>query len=131
MERLNTLVLMLLLTTSFSMAQSDEKKNVRLLAKGESRILSAKSIVKDEESFNGNSENHANSHQLHPVSAEISGVSSDTLLLNKVSELELDYDGSYKSPSLKVEDLPLVMSSEVRKTMGVVLPPFLYFKQRF
>lgn len=38
---------------------------------------------------------------------------------------------SYDSPSLKAEDLPLVMSSPDRKTVSVVLPPFLYFKTQF
>ena len=38
---------------------------------------------------------------------------------------------TYESPSLNVEDLPLVMSSADRKTVSIVLPPFLYFKQQF
>lgn len=52
MKRLSTLVLMLLLTTSFSYTQSNEKKDVKLLAKDEIRISSAKTIVKDDESLN-------------------------------------------------------------------------------
>jgi hypothetical protein len=122
---------MLLLTTSFSIAQSNEKRDVRLLAKGEIRISSAESIVKGGESINGNSENHAYSHQLDPVSTEIGKGTNNIFLLNKVPALEMDYDRSYKSPSLKAEDLPLVISSEGRKTMSVVLPPFLYFKLQF
>lgn len=38
---------------------------------------------------------------------------------------------SYDSPSLRAEDLPLVMSSPDRKTVSVVVPPFLYFKTQF
>jgi len=49
------------------------------------------------------------------------------------NELTLGKDTvlSYDSPSLKAEDLPLVMSSPDRKTVSVVLPPFLYFKTQF
>ncbi len=45
--------------------------------------------------------------------------------------LEKNPDLSYNSPSLKAEDLPLVISSADSKTISVVLPPFLYFKTQF
>ncbi len=38
---------------------------------------------------------------------------------------------AYSSPTLKVEDLPLVMASADKKTISVVMPPFLYFKTKF
>lgn len=38
---------------------------------------------------------------------------------------------TYESDTLNVEDLPLVMSSADKKTVSIVLPPFLYFKTQF
>ena len=144
LKTLSSLVLILLLTTSFSIAQINEKKDARLLARAEIQISSTQIIIKDDETFNRNSENppnndteinnraNSNSDQLSPISLELGEGSSDTsLLINKVLKLEKDHDLTYKSPSLKAEDLPLVMSSADRKTVSVVLPPFLYFKQQF
>ena len=40
-------------------------------------------------------------------------------------------DLTYESDSLHVEDFPLVISSGDKKTVSIVLPPFLYFKTQF
>lgn len=87
----------MLASTSFSLAQSSEEKDVKHLAK-----------------------------------AETGALPSDTILsIKNELKLEKNPDLSYDSPSLKAEDLPLVISSADRKTISVVLPPFLYFKTRF
>ena len=134
----------MLVTTSFSFAQSSERKDARLLAKAEIRISTAPSVINDSETFKWNSENppnndarinyrsNSNTDQLNPTSPEPGEVSSEIPLLVK-NELKLDkyHDLTYKSPSLEAEDLHLVMSSADKKTMSVVLPPFLYFKKQF
>ena len=42
-----------------------------------------------------------------------------------------DLNLTYESDSLNVEDLPLVMSTADKKTVSIVLPPFVYFKTKF
>jgi len=53
------------------------------------------------------------------------------LLVKNELKPEKNPDQIYESPSLKAEDLPLVMSSTDKRTMSIVLPPFLYFKKQF
>jgi hypothetical protein len=64
--------------------------------------------------------------------AETRALPADTALsIERGLKLEKNPDLSYDSPTLRAEDLPLVMSSADRKTISVVLPPFLYFKTQF
>ncbi|MEW6144056.1 MAG: hypothetical protein AB1598_03450 [Thermodesulfobacteriota bacterium] len=64
--------------------------------------------------------------------AETRTLPAETALsLERGLRLEKNPGLSYDSPSLRAEDLPLVISSADRKTISVVLPPFLYFKTQF
>lgn len=98
----------MLVTTSFSFAQSNEEPESVLVAKAEIENSAVGNIITDGED-----------------PGDIS------LLVKNELKPGISPDQVYESPSLKAEDLPLVMSSADNRTMSVVLPPFLYFKTQF
>ena len=108
MKTLISLILITLVTTSFSIAQSNEEPDSVLLAKAEIENSADRNIFTDGE-----------------------GASDISLLVKNELKPENNPDQIYESPSLKAEDLPLVMSSTDKRTMSIVLPPFLYFKKQF
>ena len=108
MQTLIALILITIVTTSFSIAQSNEEIDSRLLAKADIEISTVRNAITDRRD-----------------PGDIS------LLIENELQLEKNPDLTYKSPSLKAEDLPLVMSSADKRTMSVVLPPFMYFKTQF
>ncbi|MGH7848839.1 MAG: hypothetical protein ACREOP_00915 [Thermodesulfobacteriota bacterium] len=108
MKTLISLILITLVTTSFSIAQSNEETDSVLVAKAEIENSADRNINTGRED-----------------SSDIS------LLVKNELESEKNPDQIYESPSLKAEDLPLVMSSTDKRTMSVVFPPFLYFKTQF
>jgi hypothetical protein len=64
--------------------------------------------------------------------AETRALPAETALsIERGLTLGKNTDLSYDPPTLRAEDLPLVMSSADNKTISVVLPPFLYFKTQF
>ena len=107
-KTLISLILITLVTTSFSIAQSNEETDSVLVAKAEIENSADRNIFTDGES-----------------------PSDISLLVKNELKLEKHPDQIYESPSLKAEDLPLVMSSADKRTMSVVIPPFLYFKKQF
>ena len=107
-KTLISLILITLVTTSFSIAQSNEEPDSVLLAKAEIENSADRNIFTDGE-----------------------GSSEISLLVKNELKPENNPDQIYESPSLKAEDLPLVMSSTDKRTMSIVLPPFLYFKKQF
>ena len=108
MQTLISLILITLVTTSFSIAQSNEEPDSVLLAKADIEISTVRNIITDGE-----------------------GSSDISLLVKNELKLEKHPDQIYESPSLKAEDLPLVMSSTDKRTMSIILPPFLYFRKQF
>ncbi len=108
MQTLISLILITLVTTSFSFAQSSEEPDSVLVAKAEIENSTAGNIIADGED-----------------PGDIS------LLVKNELKPGISPDQIYESPSLKAEDLPLVMSSADKKTISVVMPPFLYFKTQF
>ncbi len=108
MKTLISLILITLVTTSFSIAQRNEETYSMLVAKAEIENSAVRNIFTDGE-----------------------GSSDISLLVNNEPKLEKNPDQIYESSSLKAEDLPLVMSSADKRTMSVVFPPFLYFKTQF
>jgi len=107
-QTLISLILITLVTTSFSIAQSNEEPDSVLLAKADIEISTVRNIITDGE-----------------------GSSDISLLVKNELKLEKHPDQIYESPSLKAEDLPLVMSSTDKRTMSIILPPFLYFRKQF
>jgi hypothetical protein len=114
------------------------------LAKAETGISTDRDIIKDGDVSKRNFENPANknaeinspsassSDEPGSTSTELNAGSSDiSLLVKNELKAEQNLDLTYESPSLKAEDLPLVMSSADKKTISVVMPPFLYFKKQF
>lgn len=137
-------VLTMLIIASSSPAQSDEKEKPRLLARAEVHSSSAPDILKADETIKINFESDTkikitmnrgffdkSDSQRSSVSDSIRGSEDISLLIKDELDLEKNLDLNYKSPSLKAEELPLVMSSKDKKTKGVLLPPFLYFKKQF
>lgn len=144
MKTLISLMLIMLVTTSFSIAQSNEETESRLIAKAEIGLSTDSGIIKGGDVSNRNFENPSNKSaeinypsasspdQPGPMSTELNAGSSDiSLLVKNELKAERNLDLTYESPSLKAEDLPLVMSSADKKTISVVMPPFLYFKKKF
>lgn len=144
MKTLISFIFIMLVTTSFSIAQSNKETESRLLAKAETGISTERGIIKDGDVFKRNFENPPNknaeinspstsgSDEPGPTSTELNAGSSDiSLLVKNELKAEQNLDLTYESPSLKAEDLPLVMSSADKKTISVVMPPFLYFKKQF
>jgi hypothetical protein len=125
-KKVRTLIYTLILLTaaaSFSSAQNGGD-NARLIARAELNTHSAPYGIRDRGTFTNDSP------KLTPV---MTGEDSADISLAVKKELKAErYSGIfYNSPSLKAEDLPLVMSSPDRKTISIVLPPFLYFKTQF
>ena|GEM_PF-4134185 len=108
MKTLISLILITLVTTSLSFAQSNEGPDSVLVAKAEIENSTVGNIITDGE-----------------------GPGDISLLVKNELKPGISPDQIYESPSLKAEDLPLVMSSADKKTMSVVFPPFLYFKTQF
>lgn len=106
-RRVKTIISLIFITfaaASFSFAQSGDGPDSVLMAKADREIPAVRNIITDRED------------------------PGDISLLTGSGE---NSKLTYESPSLNVEDLPLVMSSTDRKTVSIVLPPFLYFKQQF
>lgn len=108
MKTLISLILITLVTTSISFAQSNEDPESVLVAKAEIENSAVGNIISDGE-----------------------GSKDISLLVKNELKPGISPDQVYESPSLKAEDLPLVMSSADKKTISVVMPPFLYFKTQF
>ena len=108
MKTLITLILVMFATTALSFAQSNEGPDSMLLAKADTNIPTVRNIITKSEGYGDIS--------LFTGSGPAAGVIPDR---------------TYESDSLNVEDLPLVMSSSDKKTVSIVLPPFLYFKTKF
>lgn len=137
-------VLTLLLIASNSIAQSNEGLEPMLLARAETHESSISKIANAREKFKGNIKNESRrdrnmddgySYYLGLGGSAIldsRGGSRDiSLLIKNELELERSLDLQYKSPKLKAEQLPLVMSSKNKKTKGAVFPPFVFFKKQF
>lgn len=125
-KRLRTLIytiLMLTAAASFSSAQ-EVGSDARLLARAETHTTSVTYNIRNGKTFK------SDTPRLSPA-----GSIDDTAGISRAVSEELDSGKSsglsYNQPTLKAEDLPLVMSSPDRKTISVVLPPFLYFKTQF
>ncbi|MDA2919396.1 hypothetical protein MYX76_07890 [Desulfobacterota bacterium AH_259_B03_O07] len=145
MKRLIAISVLTMLMVSFgSLAQSNEMEESKLLAKAETHKSSVSKLINTDEKINSNFERNSNNtnimnngaskNSIHESSgaSELENDSKDiSLLIKSELNLEKSLDLVYRSPSLKAEELPLVMSSKDKKTKGVVLPPFLYFKIQF
>ena len=99
--------MILLAAASFSAAQETGGADAMLIARAETR---ESAVSYDEGSY-------------------------DTANISRAVREELDAQKnigpSDSPPSINIEDIPLVMSSPDRKTVSVVVPPFLYFKTQF
>lgn len=104
MKTIISLIFIIFAAASFSFAESGDGPDSVILAKADTEIPAVRNVITDRE-----------------------GPGDISLLTGSGENSEL----TYESPSLNVEDLPLVMSSTDRKTVSIVLPPFLYFKQQF
>ena len=137
-------LLITLMNTSSSIAQSDEKLGPPLLAKAESKELSISKIADAHEKIKSNMESesirnrYSDKEYSYSQDPQHSGAlnsiddSGDiSLMIKNELNLEKSLDLKFKSPKLKAEQLPLVMSSKNTKTKGVVFPPFLYLKKQF
>jgi hypothetical protein len=122
--------MIMLATTSFSIAQSSGKGDEGLLAKAEIHSLTVPYNIRDDETFKRNyaDPRSGNAEKDYRSNA---GAGDISLAVKNELKSEENSDSSYHSSSLKVEDIPLVMSSADRNTISVVLPPFLYFKTQF
>ena len=133
----------MLSATSFAFAQSGVKMHKQLMAKASTgtsaaHIFSGNKPV-GENSVSSQSRNIASVNKSEPGTEPFDAVSReqdedpDDISLAIINELksEAKTDSNYESHKLKAEDLPLVISSGDRKTTGVVIPPFLYFKTQF
>lgn len=137
-------VLIALMIISSSIAQCDENGEPALLAKAESEELSISKIANAHEKIKSGMQNEpikdgysgkayqSNQEAQHSRAADSSDASRDiSLLIKKELNSEKNLDLQYKSPKLKAEQMPLVMSSKNTKTKGIVFPPFLYLKKQF
>lgn len=104
MKTLITLVLIMFAAASFSFAQGGEGSESMLMAKADTEIPTVRNIITGREG------------------------PGDISLLTRSGE---NSEMTYESSSLDINDLPLVMSSADKKTVSIVLPPFLYFKTKF
>jgi len=141
-----TLILILLImmsAASFSFAQSGDKMDGKLLAKASTRTYGAYKISGNKPNWNNYfSSQSRNINSVYkselgkdPFDSVSREQSEDTkdVYLAIINDLKSETTPGlkYESPTLKAEDLPLVMSSADRKTTSVVIPPFLYFKTQF
>lgn len=123
---MRTLIYTLLILTaaaSFSSAQ-EAGAEARLIAKAETRTTSVTYNIRSGKTFKNDSP------KLTPAMAEEYAADIPLAVKNEL-KAERDTGIYYSSPSLNAQDLPLVMSSQDRKTISVLLPPFLYFKTQF
>lgn len=104
MKTLITSILIMFATASFSFAQSNEGPDSMLLAKADTETRTVRDIITNRED------------------------PGDISLLTGTGPAAGE---TYESDSLNVENIPLVMSSADKKTVSIVLPPFLYFKTKF
>lgn len=137
-------ILTALTISSSSFAQSADKTELIVLARAETRDSSDSIFMKANEEFdetperksveNLNPGKETPENELPEILShtKLGTVSRDiSLLVKNELHLERNLDLEYKAPRLKAEQLPLLMLSKDRKTKGVVLPPFLYFKKQF
>mgnify|MGYP007056832620 FL=1 len=104
-KTLIALVVIMLAAASFSFAQSSEGPDSMLLARADTETRTVRNIITKKKGP-GDAFKNEFAH----------GVNTGR---------------TYESDTLNVEDLPLVMSSADKKTVSIVLPPFLYFKTKF
>ena len=114
---------MLTAAASFSSAQ-EVGSDARLLARAETHTTSVTYNIRNGKTFK------SDTPKLAPAMAA-DGAADISLAVKNELDAEKNPGIFYSSPTLKAEDLPLVMSSPDRKTISVVLPPFLYFKTQF
>ena len=118
------LLLILLSSASFSAAQEKSGSDARLIARADTRETSVSYDIRSAETFRNDTVKTA------PALSE-----DETAGISRAVREELDSQRnsglSYSPPSINLEDLPLVMSTTDRKTVSVVVPPFLYFKTQF
>jgi hypothetical protein len=137
-------VLIALMIISSSIAQCDEKGEPALLAKAGSEELSISKIDNAHEKMKSSMQNEpikdrysekgyqSNADPKHSGAVDSNDRSRDiSLLIKKELNLEKNLDLKYRSPKLKAEQMPLVMSSRNTKIKGVVFPAFLYLKKQF
>lgn len=137
-------VLIALMITSGSIAQSGEQAEPALLAKADNKELSISEIADTHEKIRSSIERESitNSHSdkgysdsqvpQHSGTSDLKDGSRDiSSSIKKELTLEKNLDLEYKSPKVKAEHLPLVMSTKDKKTKGIVFPPFLYLKKQF
>lgn len=108
MKTIISLIFITFAAASFSFAESDDRPDSVVLAKADTETQTVRNIITKREG-----------------SGEISLFTGSEPAVGENTGL------TYESQSLNVENLPLVMSSADKKTVSIVLPPFLYFKQQF
>lgn len=106
MKTLILFILVMFATAALSFAQSNEGPDSVLLAKADTDVPTVRDVITKREDPG----NVSLKSEFAP------GVNSER---------------TYESSSLGIDDLPLVMSSADKKTVSIVLPPFLYFKTKF
>lgn len=143
MRTLILFILIMVSASSFSLAQSGGKIDGKLVAKASIKTSGTHIINSNmpvwNNSVNSQSRNIDSVHKselntdLFDVVSKEQREDPDDTYLAIINDLksETNPELKYQSPSLKAEDLPLVISSGDRKTTSVVIPPFLYFKTRF
>lgn len=137
-------VLIGLVMTSSAIARSGEQRKPVLLAKADNKELSISKITDAHGKIRGNiaRESTTNSYSdrgyvdnqvpQHSGPSDLKDSSRDiSSSIKKELTLEKNLDLEYKSPKVKAEHLPLVMSTKDKKTKGIVFPPFLYIKKQF
>jgi hypothetical protein len=136
--------LILVLVTGNSLAQNFGNDGPKLIAKAESTYLSKTVIIKQADILNDRLTSKAQKVNETYGSNTTSYSPQDTkapeprlnskdisLLIKEELNLKKNLDLEYKSPKINFKEIPLFISSKDDKTNGVVLPPFLYFKQQF
>ena len=137
-------VLVALMISSGAIGQCDENGEPALLAKAESEELSISNVANAHEKIKSSIENQSikdrysdNGHSSDQQTRRSGAVDSSdgsrdiSRLIKQELNLEKNLELQYKSPKLKPEQMPLVMSSKNTKTKGAVFPPFLYLKKQF
>lgn len=137
-------ILTAVMISSSPLAQSADNGERIVLARADTRDSSDSIFMKADEEFNSTLEKksvkNVDTVNRFPDKAlpensshsKVGNASRDiSLLIKNELNIERNLDLEYKSPRLKAEQLPLLMSSSDRKTKGAVLPPFLFFKKQF